>query len=358
MREKVAACALVVPFALGWLAAPSHPGDPVFRFQDNDIVESSGLVVEGGLFLTTNDSGDSGRVFAVDPDSGETVGVTRWSEDPTDVEALAPAGDRSVWVGDIGDNEAQRDSIEVTRVPVGAAEVTVDEPTYDLVYPEGAVNAESLLAQPRTGRLYVATKDVFGGALYAAPTRLDPDRANRLRRVGAVLPIATDGAFFPDGRHLILRDYSQAVVYTFPDLERVGSFRLPDQEQGEGIDRGPRRRGLHQLGRPARPRAAGGPARRRATRPDAGGHPAARRHVGAPGVPRARHDLAGGRGAARVRVGRASGVAVVPHRAARAGRGRRARPRAAPALTGARRTPLGRRRTGRSRVISGRGRRR
>ena len=143
MREKVAACALVVPFALGWLAAPSHPGDPVFRFEDTTIVESSGLVVEGGLFVTTNDSGDSGRVFAVDPDSGETVGVTRWSEDPTDVEALAPAGDRSVWVGDIGDNEAQRDSIEVTRVPVGAAEVTVDEPTYDLVYPEGAVNAET-----------------------------------------------------------------------------------------------------------------------------------------------------------------------------------------------------------------------
>lgn len=235
MLERVAACALVVPFALGWLSSPSHPGDTVFRFQDSDIVESSGLVVEGGLFLTTNDSGDSGRVFAVDPDTGETVGVTHWSKDPTDVEALAPAGPGSVWVGDIGDNDAQRHSVEVTRVPVGASDRTVHEPTYELVYPHGAVNAETLLAQPRTGRLYVATKDVFGGALYAAPATLDPHRPNMLRRVAAVLPIATDGAFFPDGKHVILRDYSQAVVYTFPGMEQVGSFRLPDEQQGEGI---------------------------------------------------------------------------------------------------------------------------
>lgn len=235
MLDRLLAGVVAVPFVMGAAAAPTHSGHVEFTFGDPDIVESSGLVVQDGLFVTTNDSGDSGRVFTVDPATGETVGVTSWSDDPTDVEALAPAGRGAVWVGDIGDNTASRDSVEVTRVPVGRGDATADTPTYDLAYPDGSVNAETLLSDPTTGRLYVATKNVFGGTLYEAPARLDPDGPNRLREVGPVLPIATDGAFFPDGKHLILRDYSRAVVYTFPALEEVGSFRLPDQDQGEGI---------------------------------------------------------------------------------------------------------------------------
>lgn len=235
MRDGVMGLVVAVPFLLGASATPTDPGHEVFTFHDPEIVESSALVVQDGLFLTSNDSGDEGRVFAVDPTSGDTVGVAHWSDDPTDVEALAPAGDGHVWVGDIGDNSSSRDSVEVTRIPVRATFDTVDEPSYELTYPDGAHDAETLMADPRSGRLYVATKSVFGGTLFRAPARLDPDRPNRLRPVGDVLPIATDGAFFPDGRHVILRDYSQAVVYTFPALERVGSFPLPTQDQGEGI---------------------------------------------------------------------------------------------------------------------------
>jgi len=50
-----------------------------------------------------------------------------------------------------------------------------------------------------------------------------------------VLPVATDGAFFPDGRHLVVRNYAFAVVYAWPSLQPVGSFHLPHQRQGEGI---------------------------------------------------------------------------------------------------------------------------
>ena len=234
MRDRWFAGALVLPFVLGFASAPTDPGVEVFSFRDPEIVESSGIALVDGLVVTTNDSGDSGRVFAVDPDTGETVGVTEWEDDPEDVEALAPAGDDAVWVGDIGDNRASRDSIEVTRVPIGRGDRTADEETYDLVYPDGPVNAESLLTDP-AGRLYVATKDVFGGTLYAAPRTLAADEPNELEVLGPVLPIATDAAFFPDGRHLVVRGYSRAAVYTFPGLAQVGSFALPYQEQGEGI---------------------------------------------------------------------------------------------------------------------------
>jgi hypothetical protein len=222
--------ALLLPLAL--VRADDAPVE--LTFADPEIIESSGLAVVGDWVVTTNDSGDSGRVFTVDG-SGETVGVTGWTADPTDVEALAPAGSGSVWVGDIGDNRGLRDSITVAEVPVGTGQRDVRAVSYELVYPDGARDAESLLADPTTGRLYVATKEIFGGVLFAAPAELDPDRPNRLTEVGPVLSIATDAAFFPDGRHLVVRSYESAVVYGFPSLQPVADLELPEQDQGEGL---------------------------------------------------------------------------------------------------------------------------
>lgn len=231
VRDGAGAFALVLPFVLGSLAAPALPaGDVVFRFTDRDIVESSGLAVIGGRFATVNDSGDSGRVFTVDPGSGDTAGVTSWSGDPTDVEAVAPAGDGEVWVADIGDNLGSRDSVQIARVPVGRGDREVDVDWRDLTYPDGPRDAECLLAQPRTGRLFVVSKGVLGGTVYAVPRS-----SGTLRPLASVLGLVTDGAFFPDGRHVILRNYGRAVVYSFPDFDEVGSFDLPAQQQGEGL---------------------------------------------------------------------------------------------------------------------------
>jgi hypothetical protein len=236
MRSQILLGAAAVPFVVATLMPGGLlGGDEVTRFQDPEIVESSGLAVVDGLLVTTNDSGDTGRLFAVDPGSGETVGVTQWSAEPEDVEALAPAGGGEVWVGDIGDNRSERASVSVARVPVGRGTRDVDVPTYRLVFPEGPRDAESLLADPATNQLYVISKGVFGGAVYAAPRRLSAHRPNPLREVGPVLPIATDAAFFPDGRHVIVRGYAEAAVYSWPDLEELGRFGLPDQQQGEGI---------------------------------------------------------------------------------------------------------------------------
>ena len=50
-----------------------------------------------------------------------------------------------------------------------------------------------------------------------------------------MIAIATDASFFPDGQHVIVRNYTEAAVYTWPDLDEVGQFGLPRQQQGEGI---------------------------------------------------------------------------------------------------------------------------
>jgi hypothetical protein len=235
MLQLLAGFLVAAPVAVGVAATvPAAASHQVLHLKDPRIAEASSLVAQEGLFLTSNDSGDSGRVFAVDR-SGRTVGVTRWSHHPSDVEALAPAGHGSVWVGDIGDNDARRSSVDITRIPVGRGDRTVHATTYRLTYPDGATDAETLMRDPTTGLLYIASKNVFGGLLYAVPEHLDPTRDNRLKVVGRVLPVATDGSFFPDGRHLVVRDYSTAVVYAWPSLQPVGSFPLPAQQQGEGI---------------------------------------------------------------------------------------------------------------------------
>jgi LPXTG-motif cell wall-anchored protein len=207
----------------------------VFRFTDPAIVESSGLVVADDLAVTTNDSGVVGRVFAVDPASGDTVGVTTWSAEPVDVEALAPAGQGEVWVGDIGDNDHERPYVEVARVPFGRAEQGAAPVVLRLVLPEGPQDAEALLAHPRTGRLYLVTKNLLGGTVLAAPRTPTPGREHALRPVADVAGTVTDGAFTADGRHVVLRTYSRAVVYEFPGFTQVGAFDLPDQPQGEGL---------------------------------------------------------------------------------------------------------------------------
>lgn len=235
LRELLIALVVATPFGLGLATGDSRAPGPVFRFEDPDIVESSGLAFVDGLVATVNDSGDEGRVFAVDPRTGRTVGVTRWEPEPDDVEALAPSG-QGLWVGDIGDNPGDRETISVFEVPVGPGDRTTVVDPIRLRYPEGARDAEALLVHPATGRMLVVTKDFFGGEVFEAPAHLSPAGVNRLRSLGRVATaVVTDGAFFPDGDHLVLRNYGQAAVYSWPRLEELGRVDLPEQQQGEGI---------------------------------------------------------------------------------------------------------------------------
>jgi hypothetical protein len=235
--EVVTAVVVATPFAIGTAVAGAGADRPqvVFRFQDPQIVESSGLVVRDGLFATINDSGDSGRTFVVDGGTGRTVGGATWSGDPTDIEAIAPTPEGSLLVGDIGDNTGGRESVSLLEVPFARQAEDVEPREYSLTYSDGPRDAETLLVHPVSGRVFVVSKSLLGGVLYAAPKRLSATAPNVLEPVGDVLGFATDGAFFPDGRHFVLRDYGRALVYSYPGLDVVGELPLPDQQQGEGI---------------------------------------------------------------------------------------------------------------------------
>lgn len=237
LGRVVATLAVVTPFLLGASSGPpaADEGEVAFRFTDPEIVESSGLLALGRgpdrRFVTVNDSGDAARVFLVDGATGETTAEVTYPGEPDDVEALAPAGRDAVWVADIGDNTRSRGSVSVRRVPLDGSAGTA----YELTYPGGPRDAEALLAHPMTGQLLVVSKVVFGGQVYAAPTDLSADQPNAMTALGDVTGIVTDAAFFPDGRHFVVRTYTQAVVYAWPSIDMIGTFELPAQQQGEGI---------------------------------------------------------------------------------------------------------------------------
>jgi hypothetical protein len=236
VREALVALLVALPFGAGVAAGAGEDGSqPLFRFEDPEIVESSGLALADGLVVTVNDSGDEARAFVVDPATGRTVGTTRWEGGAEDVEAVAPGGAGTVWVGDIGDNGADRGTVSVIRIPVGGLDQEVRGERFTLEYADGPADAEALLVHPTTGRLVVVTKGVLGGELHAGPRTLVAGAPQRLQPRGPVMPVVTDGAFLPDGDHLVLRDYTRAVVYDFPGLDAVEEVALPAQQQGEGI---------------------------------------------------------------------------------------------------------------------------
>jgi len=219
------------------IAGPAPTVDETFSFADRDIDESSGLALQDGLVLTVNDSGDDAVVYAVDPATGETVGRTTYTSDEVeDVEALAVGPDGTVWVADIGDNAAERSSVAVHALPpVERGDRTVEAPRYELTYSDGAHNAETLLVDPRDGRLYIATKEMLGGDVYVAPRRLDEDGPNVLEQVAPVEGLLTDGTFTADGRHALLRGYGRVWLAETDTWRYTATMPLPDQRQGEGI---------------------------------------------------------------------------------------------------------------------------
>lgn len=226
--------ALVATGTSGAAAADDDRARRVFRLQDTAITESSGLVDLGARMVTTNDSGDGGRLYVLD-DTGRTVAVREYAGEPVDVEALAPAGDDAVWVGDIGDNDAERASVTVTRVPLDGGPVA----SYELTHPGGrAADAESLLVDPE-GRLVLVTKSFAGGAVLRAPARLDPDGPNRLEEVARTAELAATDAALLSPTRVLVRGYGDAGLYAWPSWELVDRVPLPDQPQGEGISVGP-----------------------------------------------------------------------------------------------------------------------
>ena len=243
-------------------------GDPVQtgRVEDTRINECSGLGwsrTQPVLWLH-NDSGDSARFFGISATGSLLAVVNLAGATAQDWEDMAigpyPGGGYAVYMADIGDNARARDRVRIFRVPEPAidlpgAPVTLSLDVYDvfeLFYPDGAHNAETFLADPATGDVYIVTKEDDGNSgVFLAPAPA-AGSAVTMSLVASVTfgagdlpgsPLATGGDISEDGTMILVRTYDHVFLFIrLPGRSIADAFTshvytlpTPPESQGEAI---------------------------------------------------------------------------------------------------------------------------
>lgn len=236
---------------------PPSPVCPTFlsallkgNLESDLITEASGLVssrTNPGVMWVHNDSGGKARVFAMD-ETGKHLGTYGFPGTiAVDWEDMA-ADDTYLYVADIGDNFRVRASVKVYRAKEPAVAVDQepveaslqDVESFELLYPDQAHDAETLLVDPVNGDLYVVTKDFDGGSLvFLAAAPLDPHKPIDLELVTDLqLPMpgsptltwtATGGDTAPDGSAVILTGYAAAFWWERPEGVPLWKALVMDQ---------------------------------------------------------------------------------------------------------------------------------
>ena len=274
---RVAVCLpLLCGCAAGTPQDPDTPADST-RFggpmaaglvQFDAIREASGMVASRknpGVLWVHNDSGDAPRLYAMTT-SGAHLGVYRLDRaaaiDWEDI-ALGPGpepGRDYLYVGDIGDNAAQRTFKQIYRVPepaVSLGQAPLDTTlsgteTIALRYPGGPSDAETVLIDPFTRDLYVITKrstEVKVLRVAFPPSTTEPIEMEQTATI-TLDPVpgasaggqgAVAGDIAPSGLEVLIKTYDK-VYYWRRASAAEALFALPPQRlpydpepQGEAI---------------------------------------------------------------------------------------------------------------------------
>lgn len=222
-----------------------------------EVRESSGLARsrrDPNMFWTHNDAGNDPGLFAVN-ESGKLVQRVRvagaQSIDWEDIEAAPCGSGNCLYIGDIGDNDAERDRVTVYRViePSDGVSETAPAEAFHARYPDGPRDAESLFIDG-SGTFYVVTKGRRGAiSLYRWPMASAPGQTVVLERVRDLFPEpennddrVTAATATPDGRWVGIRSYR--TLYLYPTAQLLGEgdpvpvtvdLTHLAQEQGESL---------------------------------------------------------------------------------------------------------------------------
>src|SRR5262245_47916309 len=186
------------------------------------LTEASGLAASRQFpsrLYHINDSGETGKFFITGMDGKDTRSVKINDFEPDDTEALSlgacAAKDSSscLYIGDIGDNDVKRKSIEIVVVE----EVRNFSPTLKprsrlkLMYPDGPHDAESMAVHPN-GDIYILTKENPARLYKANPNAVQ----QTLTHVTMLLPggTPTDMAISDDGMRLLATTNKNAVQHS------------------------------------------------------------------------------------------------------------------------------------------------
>ena len=222
--------------------------DPAAMLDDPVLKELSGVAasrVNPPALWVHNDSGGEPTAYAISP-AGKLLGAYpvdgATAVDWEDI-AVGPGPKNAtsyLYLGDIGDNASARDAIVVYRVPEPTAKLDGTGATltgtekFSLHYPDGPVDAESLLVDPRSGDLFIIDKEYTSGigkVFRAKKSQLVDGADITLQQVasftmssddavspGAGLPgtIITGADVSPDGNLVLVRTYRRVLAFARP----------------------------------------------------------------------------------------------------------------------------------------------
>jgi hypothetical protein len=198
------------------------------RVADPSANELSGLVrspSQPDLLWSHDDSGAGPVLYGLRTDGRVANRPTVTGAQNVDWEDIAAGPGPRLYIGDIGDNERNRSSIDVYRVPepqVGAA-ATAPAARLRLHYPDGPHDAETLLVDPLRGDLIVITKTIGGASAYRTSARLPAGSDTTLgpARPVAGVSFATGGDVSADGRIVAVRGYDRVAIWVRRGHERL-----------------------------------------------------------------------------------------------------------------------------------------
>jgi hypothetical protein len=220
-----------------------------------EVPEASGLTAsrtQPGVMWTHNDSGRP-EIFALGGDGKlrarvEVTGAV--VDDWEDIAAGSCPQGACLYIGDIGDNNEERPSIAIYRVPEPppGQTATPTAETFFAAYPDGPRDAEALFLDPK-GRLYIITKGEGSPiSVYRFPEQLTSGATATLERVAILNDEVrrrqriTDGDMSWDGKWVAMRTIKTVEFFRAADLLSgsptppiEGDLSALREPQGEGL---------------------------------------------------------------------------------------------------------------------------
>ena len=226
-----------------------------------DLLEISGVAasrLNPGILYIHNDSGNPNQVYLTNgngDDEGTLTLTPVGNRDWEDI-AVGPGpvpGKNYVYVGDIGDNDSEYPSILIYRFPEPdltgkTLPVRMNIDSLDIIelkYPDGPRNAESLMVDPLTKDIYIASKESNISKVYVARYPQNTKSATVMTPVVQLyMNKATAGDISPDGTEILLRNNELIWYWKLPAGTSVSAGLLTapqvapyanNEPQGEGI---------------------------------------------------------------------------------------------------------------------------
>ena len=233
------------------------------------ITEASGLAASRnnpGVVWTHNDSGGAASLYALGRRAQLKATLPLSGALNIDWEDIArgpgPAGGADwLYAADIGDNDAVRSSIRVYRTAEpnlsgfadGAQLAPSPTTSVELIYPDGARDAEALIVDPKSNDLYLITKRESRSRVYRvrAPSFVGESvTLSFVRELSYGDVVGADAC--PNGRTVLVKRYFALDAYSGSSvaaaLAAEPSPRLLEAEpQGEAIAANPKCTGYYTL---------------------------------------------------------------------------------------------------------------